>query len=122
MILQEEFEEISAMLTAYNHMSLALIDGGDDESEYSFGMHLIHKLIMAKLDEVAGVAMDEADALNPRSDAYRALGLRKSLIAHGMAQAASAADLSQALNLRKASVERIIARLKGADAEARKAV
>ncbi len=122
MILQEEFEEISAMLTAYNHMSLALIDGGDDESEYSFGMHLIHKLIMAKLDEVSSVAMEEADALNPRSDAGKALGLRESLIAHGMAQAASAADLSQALNIRKASVERIIARLKGAEAEDRKAV
>lgn len=122
MIMQEGFEEVTAMLTAYNHMSLALIDTGDNVSQYSFGMHLVHQLIMERLDEVAAAAMAEADALNPRSDAGRVFGLRESLIAHGMAQAASAADLSQALNLRKASVERIIARLKGAEAEGRKAV
>ena len=121
-MLQEEFEDINHMLTAFNHMSLALIDSKEDESNHSYGMLLIHRLIMAKLDEVAGAAMDEANALNPRSNAGRTLGLRESLIAHGIAQAASAADLSQALNLRKASVERIIARLSGAEVESRKAV
>jgi len=85
-------------------------------------MHLTHKLIMTKLVEVSGAAMDEANALNPRSQACRTLDFRKSMIAHGLAKGATPTDLSQALNLRKASAERIIARLKGPEAEGRKAV
>lgn len=122
MDLQEEFEDIGAMLTAYNEMSLSLLDNDGVNDETSYGMTLIHQLIMAQLDEVAAAAMSGAGVINPRSDAGRTLKLRERLVARGVELEASAADLSQALNIRKASVERIIARLTGAEAQGRKAV
>lgn len=62
--IQDDFEEVSEMLRAYSVMTTTLFESTLDHSNSSYGMHLIHKLIMARLDEVA------ADASVTVTEAY----------------------------------------------------
>lgn len=51
--VQRDFDAVEEMLRAYAMMTNVLFENGDDFSVYSKGIHLIHQLIMLRLDEVA---------------------------------------------------------------------
>ncbi|WP_085025316.1 hypothetical protein [Ensifer aridi] len=52
----EEFENIDYMLAAFREMNSALYETKQDHSEVSYGVYLIHGLIMDRLKVVAGEA------------------------------------------------------------------
>ncbi len=69
--IQDGFEDVSAMLRAYNEMTAGLLNSGEDYSKSSYGIFMIHKLIMERLDEVSEAANPKGQAEKPVHDMAR---------------------------------------------------
>lgn len=59
--LKDEIDEVVAMFRAFAEMNLALFEGGEDNSTHCYGIWLIHKLLIDRLDELG----KHAGELNP---------------------------------------------------------
>jgi hypothetical protein len=55
-ILSDQFDDVDSMLKAFSTMNSLLLESGEDHSDQSYGVFLIHRLIMARLTEVADMA------------------------------------------------------------------
>lgn len=51
--VKKGFEEVQHMLNTFNVMTCTLLETKEDNSEHSFGLHLLHGLVMERLDIIA---------------------------------------------------------------------